>query len=681
MKIESFGGQRYKLDIELDNRVGVITLSDIYSAVAFADSNYVYRALVEHNRRITRLEGLWKPDLRKQTSGRGRTVVTISGALGQSGAEPSIGIKQTFYVSQDEDYLDEEITLKNLGSSTIRLRDYRFGFSKLLQKPADQGGPGVDIENYRLIAVPFRIQPDGKKHDYFLDDIYHGRYECSVSTSPEIPQQPMVDRKRGRSEAWAWTDGENGLLISKYNPAMIEYSMLDTDISPEGRHLIFGGAGRCLWGEPVEAILLGPSKEVRFGRTRYQFYEGRWRRGAYMFRDSMSDAGHGLPDSYSPPVAWHVIDDVVSASDLDRHLDRAEAIGCESVVIERGWETAPGSLIWDETRLGLLREFIDKAKGKHGISTGLRANGRCASPDFETALRTDSYGSVGYTLASGTVFYEPCYACNRYGEERLRRLVKLADAGITSIALDEFDWRGPCFDTGHGHSVPSIQNAHARAVFDLARGLRTNRPKVSVRMNDPIWPCGVRCLPIYYGHKQDTFDELSAFGFGENPIEELLSGRAISLFYYNLGYALPLQCTVNMDNDNDACLGFWWYASTARRIGIASRNCEGERLDAYRREVAMYKTHRDCYARGEFHAIDEVVHIHVLAEEQRCVVNAFNLTDKPISRRVEIRLNDLGLLGEFEAQGVCHQAVGGKLILSFDLPPLSPSLVVLSPCS
>ena len=163
-------------------------------------------------------------------------------------------------------------------------------------------------------------------------------------------------------------------------------------------------------------------------------------------------------------------------------------------------------------------------------------------------------------------------------------------------------------------------------------------------------------------------------------MEELRSGRAISLFYYNLGYALPLQCTVNMDNDNDACLGFWWYASTARRIGICCRSYNEERMKAYREAVAQYKAYRDCFSRGEFHAIDEVVHIHVLAEEQRCVVNAFNLTEWPVKRDVEIRLNDLGLLGDFTAQGVCHKTVGGKLILSFDLPPFSPSVALLSRC-
>jgi hypothetical protein len=305
METRTYETARYRLEIALDDQVCGITLTDKYSGVKFADSEYRYSAYVEDGGRIARLEGLYSAGIVEEPWHRGGNRVSISGTMGSGYPEVSIGIHHRFYIPVDEDYLEERIVLRNLGSRRAIFRGYRFGFRKQLQRPKQYGGPGIDVENYRLIAIPFRLQPDGKKHDYQLDDVYHGRYQCSEFFNNARLVQEVVDKGRGRSEGWAWTDGENGLLIAKYHQDMIEYSMLDTETREGGVFLNFGGASRALYSEPVEARVLEPGGELAFGKTRYHFYEGLWRRGSYMFREHMSSLGHTFPDDYDPPVNWN----------------------------------------------------------------------------------------------------------------------------------------------------------------------------------------------------------------------------------------------------------------------------------------------------------------------------------------------------------------------------------------
>jgi hypothetical protein len=231
--------------------------------------------------------------------------------------------------------------------------------------------------------------------------------------------------------------------------------------------------------------------------------------------------------------------------------------------------------------------------------------------------------------------------------------------------------------------VPTTPNMHARAVEELACKVHESHPEIAIELHDPVWPWGVRYLPVYYLHAESgCFDEGWGFEFMWNPLEDLLSGKALSLFYYNLAYSLPLYLHINMENDNDACLAFWWYASTVRHIGVGGPSTSSGqaqsndvRFAAYGRAMAEYSSLKDLYARGDFYALDELTHFHVLPEEERCVVNAFNLTDVPVSREVEIRLNDLGLLRNVRVEGAPHRIVGGKLVLQLEIPPFSPVVV------
>lgn len=692
MKLESFNTTRYQLEIEPGDRVGRFVLRDAYSGVLFADSEYRYSAFVECDGRLYRLDGLHGPEFDEELPDRGGRIVSINGRLGEPGPGPAIGFRHRLYLPEDGDYLEELIVLRNLGKSDVTLLDYRFAFRKRVQRPEAYGGPGCDVEDYRLIALPFRLQPDGKKHDYQLDDIYHGRYQCSEFDDPSRVRECLADRGRARSEGWAWTDGEYGLLIVKYNPKMIEYSMLETERQDGQAYVNFGGASPSLYDEPFEARKLPAGGQVSFGQTRYQFYEGLWRQGSYLFREYMRGLGHGLPDNYDPPVNWNVLYDVgwhhndrgalashYNLQALEQEAAKAREIGCEALYLDPGWEVCEGGTTWDESRLGDVESFVRRMKVEYGLKVGFRTIGRSYCDAYPGMYRRTSEGLTGFCSPYGSKpFFESCVCSPAYREEKLRRILKVAGAGMDFVMFDEFDWRGPCFDRSHGHPIPTTPGMHARAVTDLVGRVRAALPDILIEAHDPVWPWSVRYLPVYYLHGPErTFDEGWAFEFMWDPLDDLLSGRALSLFYYNLAYDIPLYLHITMENDNDNCLAFWWYASTVRHLGIGGKKKNQARFDAYASAMREYLSLKDLYTRGQFYGIDELTHLHVLPEDGRCVLNAYNLTDTAVSRSVEIRPGELGLLGDITVQGVPHRIVKGRLTLQLDIPPFSPAVVKL----
>lgn len=690
MSLETIETSRYRLDIEIEEQLGKISLTDLYSGVKFADSDYRYSAFVEFKGTICRLEGLYSPAVEEEESERGDRCVTITGFLGGMNAPVSISVQHKLYIPEGEQHFEEQIILHNLDQKDVVLRGYRFGFRKQLQKPEVYGGPGVDIENYRLIAVPFRLQPDGTKHDYTLDDIYSNRYQCSRFHNPTRTVEQVVDEGRGRSEGWAWSDGEYGLLIVKYNAEMIEYSMLQTENREDGVFFNFGGAAPSLYEEPFEARQLGAGKQIKFGRTRYVFYEGLWRQGSYLFREFMATMGHSLPDNYNPPVHWNelyalgwhhsdpqALAEHYNAETLEREANKAEDLGCELLYLDPGWETCEGTTTWDNERLGEPKEFVDRIKNDYGLQVGFRTIGRSYCDAYPGMYRRTFDGLTGYYAPyEHNPFYEPCVCSKQYREEKLKRITKLADAGMKFIMFDEFDWRGPCFAPDHGHPVPTTPSMHARAVYDLMHAVHQSHPEINIEGHDPVWPWGVRYLPAYFQHDEGrTFNETWGFEFMWNPLEDLLSGKALSLFYYNLAYEIPLCLHINMDADNDNCLAFWWYASTVRHLGIGGKGDDLTRYRVYKEAMAEYMSLKDLYTHGRFYGSDELLHIHVLPEAGRGVINAFNLTDGRIYREVELRLHDLGFIEEVMILGAPHRFKGGKLILELDIPPFSPVVI------
>ena len=681
MSLATIENPRFLIEVRPTTSGVGIDVTDRYSGVSFADSAYMYSAYVESGGGVRRVNGLRSVSVDSSVTDKNDRVIKITGLLGSEQDDPSIEICHVLISPEGEDYFEERIDLSNLSADPVRFKGHRFGFRKRLHAPEQYGGQTSDIENYRLVAVPFRLQPDGKKHDYTLDDLYNGRYELSVSTTPDRVDRFTVDEGMGRSEGWAWTDGDYGLLMIKFNPLMVEYSMIGTESDTDGVHLHFGGAAGCLYEEPSGFRMIEPGQSAGFGATRYHFYEGLWRRGYYMFRDFMAAGGHGLPDDYNPPISWDVRADeafrggcresILSPEILESQAGLARAMGCEMLFMGSGWSAPEGGTTWDDARFGPLSDFAVRMQEQYGLRIGARVVGRSYGDAWGGFYRRDIEGGIGYSGAySERPFYEPCYCFDRYIEEKISRILDLVDSGVEFLTFDEFDWRGPCFDKSHGHAVPTTIGDHARATGEIIRRVHEQRPNVIVKAHDPVWPASVRYLPTYYMHNPGgAIEEISAFSFLSNPLDDLLSGHALSLFYYKLAYDLPLHMHVNMDKDNDNCLAFWWYASTVRHIGIGGSGQDAARCEAYRKALEEYKSVRRIYSQGNFYGLDELTHIHVHNEEDLCLVSAFNLTDNKVSREVEIRLNDLGLILNMCVDCADHEIVGGKLILRLEIPP------------
>ena len=287
-------------------------------------------------------------------------------------------------------------------------------------------------------------------------------------------------------------------------------------------------------------------------------------------------------------------------------------------------------------------------------------------------------------------FWEVCTQCPAWQREKADRIERVASAGMRFAMFDEFDWRGPCYAADHGHTVPSTPLGHVRAIYGLIRETKRRVPGLLVEAHDPVWPWGVRYLPVYFdqtlnpARRPGSYDENWGFEFMWDPIKDLVSGQALCLYYYNLGCDIPLYDHITAEKDNDACLAFWWYASTVRHLGIGGKKGldstkeNPARWAAYTQAMARYRRLHEWFARGRFVGIDELTHLHVLTDKPGGVVIAFNLDERPVERQIVLKPADLGLRANEAVamvDGCRSQWVEGQLSLSISLPARTPVVV------
>ena len=97
--------------------------------------------------------------------------------------------------------------------------------------------------------------------------------------------------------------------------------------------------------------------------------------------------------------------------------------------------------------------------------------------------------------------------------------------------------------------------------------------------------------------------------------EPALTGKALALYYYALGCNVPLYLHITMAADNDACVFFWWTASTVRHLGIGGKTSNKtiepggglapydpeQRFAAYQAQMRTYNRLKPFFVRGVFH--------------------------------------------------------------------------------
>lgn len=601
--------------------------------------------------------------------------------------------------------LAETISITNTGNQRIFIDQIELGFTANLSKRS----------SWRLCAIPFRVQLDGSVHDYSAQDLMDGKIKNAVmidETRKFMP--PLTEDGIARSEAWAWHDGDRGLVIIKYSNEHIELSV--ASIIREGREplLKFGGVGFSLFGEPTGARSLAPAQTFKFGSTTYVRYEGPVSRAYEIYRDFLDARGHTFPSDYNPPVNWNELYDLgwhhSKQEELKKFYTRealldeaakAREAGCELLYLDPGWEVCEGTTTWDEARLGTVKSLV-QTLGEHGLGLGYRTILRTYQDHWphewliQHTPEPKPYEPVPF---GDQHFWEPCLCCETFWKEKLKRILAISKQGVRFMMVDEFDWRGPCYNATHGHKVPTTPLDHVLAVYRLCDAIRKECPGLTIECHDPVWPWGSSIyVPTYLKQgfgKTGAYDENWGFEYMWDCLNDLKTGRALALYYYNLGCNIPLYLHITMAADNDACVFFWWCASTVRHLGIGGKDSNKtieppgglppfdheKRFAAYQSQMKTYRELKPYFVRGRFHGITETAHLHTLPEQKGGVLNCFNLTDAEQEIVTVIPLQRLNSKGKLPVDGASAEWDDKGATIRTKLPPMSPAIVRIGDCA
>jgi hypothetical protein len=586
--------------------------------------------------------------------------------------EYGVEISHRFTVDPATSRIEEEIELSNTSAVSLDLHDVRTGFVLPVGFLGDKvQGPGARFE---FTAIPFRREPSGHKtqySDFSLTQIL--TQQCSSKLwSGDTTITPSY-----ASEAWAWTDGSRGYLVSKFSPGGLEFAILDrTALTQGGIGLRWGGIG-IYRGNPEHGAWLQPGESHRFGVTRITAFDGDRLQGFYTFRAEMEARGVGCPRGFNPPVHWNEIYDnklwwlpgegqndpemrkkYYTLESMKEEAARAKAIGCEALYLDPGWDTNFGSKIWDEARLTPYKAFTAMLATGYGLKSSLHTplSGWCDPSSYPVeAYRLDRFGKrAAWDRSIGISDAVLCGASEQYLSETAKRLKALAQDGAVFFMFDGTAYREECWDPNHGHRVPSRLEEHCQATCHLARMVHAEFPDVLVEMHDPA-AGGVpqRNCPIYYGYgrcfegdricQAPGFDTVWAFELMWKPMEDLLSGRSIALYYYNLAYSIPLYIHVDLRTDNENAIVFWWNASTCRHLGIGGTHQDEAVRLAHAESMAKYRRLKHYFASGVFYGIDEQTHVHCSRDGKSAVMNCFNLDDARVEREIHFDPDRVGL--------------------------------------
>jgi hypothetical protein len=589
----------------------------------------------------------------------------------QGRTESGIGIEHRFSVTSDSTALEEQITVTNHSAAVLDLSAARCGF--VLPIALSEAKSAQMLAQHRFAAVPFLREPSGNPSqysEYSLGEILGRRFTSELWQGWTGIPVPLESTAAYAAEGWIWRRGDLAFLITKYSQAGMEWSLLDRlPLSDNSQGLRWGGFGSYR-GNPDESLWLPPHESHRFGAIRVTPFRGDRNQGFYAFRKEMAARGHRHPEHFDPPLHWNELYDnklfflpdsdnpdvrrkYYSLADMRAAAAKAKWFGCEALYLDPGWDTNFASKIWDQARLGSLESFTSMLRSDYGLKCSLHTplSGWCNPTSYPSdCYRLDRFDRRArwqgqFPDIKPSPGYPPiCGASNQYMEETRRRLEALAAAGVIFFMFDGTMYHAECWDANHGHVVPARTQAHVAATVRLARLVHEKFPDVLIEMHDPVvGGFHSHYTPVYYGHGAHGFDSVWAFELMWNPMDDLMSGRAIALYYYNLAYSLPLYIHIDLRTDNANALVFWWNASTCRHLGVGGTHPDPAVVSMQREAVRHYRRLKSYFSRGRFYGIDELTHVHVNPEATGAVINCFNLKDLPETRAVLFSPRDCGL--------------------------------------
>lgn len=667
---------RMELTVDTQGGANPCGMRDLKSGRVYVDGDYAWPKDAHSTMKATIASD--------GTDGAARVV--IQGKVG------SLDVTQTFTASAKEpDAITEQITLHNPTDKLVENPGFYCGFTKKIH---DGKNWLAGMAESRFSTVPYRRRTDtGEICDYALPELDAKKVWYSAERTGRREESWIYG-----SEGWAWYQGGNTLLITKYNPDAPEWTLMET--TPKGaaagtaKSLWLGGAGQWKLGDPEGAARLAPGATFAFGETRYQALDGDWRQAFSPFRRYMASKGHVVPPGYNPPVHWNelydnkywwnALDKGFTAENLKKHYqkkdmeieaEKAKEIGCECLYLDPGWDTVLGSNVWAEDRLGTQASFVAWLKDKYGLKLALH------TPVAPWSDPTGYPAEARRMDKAGKRLDELCPSSPAYIEAKVSRLKELCKHGACFLMYDGSWFPGECWDKTHGHSLPVTHQEHLAALLKMQQEVHKDYPNVLIEQHDPmLGPNPFRYTPTYFMHaKPGAFDELWGYEYMWDPMADLLSGRGITLYYVNLAYNIPIYLHINLNNDNDQALAFWWYASTCRHLGIGGKHKNPAIWEAHKRAMKTYLSLKRFYTQGVFYGLDETVHAHTLPDLRESVLNVFNLTDKPEEKEVRFRLADIGLpTGPIKVDGASFTEKEGEIMMKIKLPAHGHQLIKIT---
>jgi hypothetical protein len=674
------------------------------TGIMFADSSYRYFVSFEQGDRLFKESEVTNLSYSEYESDNNKRI-RVEGQLGAL-----VGFCQNFVLSKNGSWFEETIALTNLGGKTISIKDLKFGFRSELK----------NLDSRRLIAVPFRVQVDNKVHDYSVKDLLNGSFSNSDQKehcwTEEGAWPDTMDKDKLRSEGWLWTDGQEGILIAKYNNDHIEMSVAEVehDIDNKKSYLQFGGIGFCLYNEPQVATELKPGASFTFGVTRYEIYNGGISEGYNCYKQWLRSKGHGFPENYNAPLNWEVLYDLgwflcdqeklkkfYNLETVREEARKAKEVGAELLYLDPGWETCEGVNVWDEQRLGNPKDFINEMKNDFGLDVGFRTVGQVYRDEFphkwycKPSLEKDERGKPGLTTGK-RVYWQTCACCEDWWKDHVQKMTDVAKNGMKFMMHDENSWFGPCFANDHGHLEPTTPESYVKALYGAIREMRKSCPEMVIECHDPVWSWFVRYLPVYFMQGFDVdagYQENWGFEMMWNCIQDLIDGRAKVLYYYAMGTNIPIYLHTSMITDNDELLFFWWAASTVRHLAIGGKyhNFQPElrekycpdvelRWASYKEQIKLYKSLKPYFVQGEFYGLGEEAHLHTLNDRSGAVLNLFNLSEKARQMEVSISAEKLKIEAGMPVKLYGDAGLewsGNNLVVSTKIKALAPKVLVL----
>jgi hypothetical protein len=673
----------FRLSVAVNKPEIQVRLEETQIPLRLSEGNYTYRARERGSSR--EIFGLQEA----KATVTGQTL-TISGKLA------GLDLEQSFYLPPDKPFFEEHIRLHNPGSRRISLGKLEMGFPLIIRDQNHNLVP--ELVNDRLVAVPFRHRSDDKSgvtNDYDLTKMPDNpgwEYRPNFA-EPIVP----ITSPNHFSEGWAWIHGNRGIGIFSFDQENLVYSVLSPIRTPTGAGLRFGGACYLpIQSEPSKLCRIDPGDTMDLGVTRYQSVAGGYNDVAYALRAMLDEKGCRFPKNFNPPVHWEQLYDMEGAWDnritnytksrVEKEAVKGVEYSCEALYLDPGWDTTFGSFLWGDQWLGPRKQFIEEMQAKYGLKVSLHTPmppwtsikggemGPSSVSEWPVAARRTAPPE---TLNVPPVKADPriCMGSKDFMDEAERRLLANCADGVVYLMFDGTGWNGWCSDSTHGHPIPYLQEDHMRDCIELVKRVHAKYPDVLIELHDMLdGGSPHRMTPVYYKYGLPlSYDDNWGFELMWNPMEDIKQGRGLAMYYYNLACNVPIYLHIDLRKDNAHCVMLWWFASTARHLGIGGTNKDQETVDAQKEAMKYYRRFERFFKRGEFYGINEEIHLHVLPEENAFMVNMFNLSDKArtITGTFELKKARLDPALAFTSSKAWAKTSNGVLEVSLEMPPWS----------